>query len=130
MAIDKITFAYENTFKGVAKAPKGEMLIGDQEGGLRPYNLLLAALGGCFYHTFVEIATKKRLTFDSAEMEITGNRSTEAPYMLHDALIKLTVKNASDQAQFLKTGQLAEVNCSIHNTLSKVAKISLEMYFK
>ena len=130
MAVDKIIQVYDNVFKGVMKAPKGELLIGDQEKGLSPYNLLLGALGSCYYHTFVEIAKKKRLTFDGANVEITGKKRTVVPTTLETALIKIVIKNASDEKKFVKTAELAADNCSIHATISKVAKIDLEVAFE
>ena len=128
--MDKILFNFENTFNGVMKSPKGEVLIGDNENGQRPYNLLFGALGGCFYHTFLEVATKKRLTFGGAEMEISGVRRSEAPYTLSNINIKLIIKNADNEKQFTKTAELAAEHCSIHKTLSKVADISLEVVFE
>lgn len=127
--MDKVLFNYQNDFNGEMESPKGKVLIGDQDNGQRPYNLLFGALGGCYYHTFLEIATKKRLSFDGATLEIDGIRRSEAPYTLSNVIMKFNIKNPSNEKQFLKTSELAAEHCSIHNTISAVAEIKLEVTF-
>lgn len=128
--MDKVNFKFENTFNGYMESPKGKVLIGDLENGQRPYNLLFGALGACYYHTFLEIANKKRLSFAGAEIEIDGVRRTEAPYTLANVFITITIKNADNEKQFFKTAELAAQHCSIHNTISEVANMSLEVKFE
>lgn len=128
--MDKVKLNFDNTFNGYMASPKGKVLIGDNENGQRPYNLLFGALGACYYHTFLEISTKKRLNFESVEIEIDGVRRNEVPYTLANVFIKLKIKNADNEKQFSKTAELAAEHCSIHNTISEVANMSLEVIFE
>ncbi len=121
--MDSIKFNWDNSFNGVMSAPNGDIKIG--EDGFRPYNLFIGALGSCFYATLITIVNKKRLTFDSATMEISGEKRTTSPTTLEWAVIKLVVKNPSNIEQFDKSIELAAKNCSIHETISKVADIKI-----
>lgn len=128
MAVETVKFEFSNEYKGFMEVKNGKVNIG--EGGLSPYNLLLGALGGCLFHTFIEIVNKKRLTFDGVNMEISGNKRETTPTTLEKANIKFIVKNPSNEKQFEKSVKLAEEYCSIHATVSKVADISLELIFE
>lgn len=131
MAVDNIQLIFSNEFEGTMHSPTGELSIGNVEHGFRPYHLLFGALGACFYATFVSIAKKKRLTFDSAQIEISGTKREEVPTTLNHVLIKLIIKNPSDNIeQFKKSAELAAEFCSIHETISKVATIEVVVSFE
>jgi putative redox protein len=111
--VDKIDLEFNNEFKGVMKAPKGQVFIGSQEGELKPYNLLFGALASCFYSTFLDIVEKKRITFDGANIEVSGTKREEVPTTLNHVEIKLTLKNVSDESKFKKSAELAAKYCSV-----------------
>lgn len=125
MAVDNIKFVWENTFKGTMITPTGEIKLGMEEGSFKPYQLLFGALGSCFYHTFLTIVEKKRLAFSKASLEISGNKRETVPTTLEHCLMKLVVSGASNKEQIVKSAYLAAQNCSIHETISKVATIEL-----
>lgn len=56
-------------------------------------------------------------------------KRTEVPTTLETGLIKLIVKNPSNEEQFEKSAKLASKYCSIYETVSKVADLSLEVEF-
>lgn len=128
MAVETVKIKFSPDYKGQLEVKNGILPMG--EGGFSPYNLLLGALGGCLYHTFLEIVRKKRLTFDDVTMEIGGEKRTTTPTTLETVKLKFVIKGASDQKQFEKSVKLAEEYCSIHATISKVAKIELELVFE
>ncbi|MGD9605312.1 MAG: OsmC family protein [Bacilli bacterium] len=130
MAADVIKMDFRNEFVGTMTAPKGQVLIGSQEGGLYPYNLLFGALGSCFYSTFLSIVNKKRLTFDSATVEISGRHIEAQVATLEYVQIKITIRKASDEKQFLRSVELGAKYCSIHETISKVAQIEKVVIFE
>jgi putative redox protein len=130
MVVDKINFNWENTFSGTMMAPTGEIKIGSEANTFKPYHLLFGALGSCFYHTFITIVQKKRLTFSGATLEISGNKRDTVPTTLENVQMTLVIKDASDQEKFKKSVDLAAQNCSIHETISKVAKIKIDVKFK
>jgi putative redox protein len=130
MAVDNVQLTFNNEFEGTMQSPTGELMIGNVENGFRPYHLLFGALGSCFYATFITIVKKKRLSFDGADIEISGIKREEVPPTLEYAKIKFTIKNPSNEAQFRKSAELAAKHCSIHETISKVARIELELIFE
>ncbi|MGD9887035.1 MAG: OsmC family protein [Bacilli bacterium] len=130
MAADTIKMDFENTFVGTMIAPKGKVLIGAQEEGLRPYNLLFGALGACFYSTFLSIVEKKRLTFASASVEISGRHRDAQIATLEYVQIKITIRKPSDEKQFLRSVELGAKYCSIHETISKVAQMEEVVVFE
>lgn len=130
MNTDLIKLSFDSTFTGTMVSPTGTVKLGDQNGGMQPYHLLYGALGSCFYATFLNIATKKRLTFKNATLEINGVKRDEIPPTLNEVTITLVINNPSDEIQFRKSAELGAKYCSIHETISKVATIKLEVLFK
>lgn len=98
--------------------------------GVRPYELLLGALGSCFYATFLSIVEKKRLTYDEVKLDISGTKRTEVPQTLEEVNIKMIITNPSNEQQLLRSAELGAKYCSIYETLSKVAKMNLEVIFE
>ena len=129
MKTDPIHLSFDSTFKGVLTSPTGTVLLGDQPNGVQPYHLLYGALGSCFYATFLGIALKKRLTFNHAELDITGTKRDQIPPTLEQVTIHLTIVNASDEEQFRKAAELGAKHCSIHETIKQVATIDLIVEF-
>lgn len=123
MAADVIKMDFENTYVGTMSSPKGQIKIGSQEGGFRPYNLLFGALGACFYATFLSIVEKKRLTFEKATVEISGRHRDAQIATLEYVQIKITIYKPSDEKQFTRSVELGAKYCSIHETISQVAQI-------
>jgi len=130
MKTDNITLKFNPDFVGTMTSPTGTVLLGDQDNGVEPYHLLYGALGSCFYATFLGIAKKKRLTFTEAHIEVSGRKRDQVPPTLEEVLIKMVIFDASDEAQFIKSAELGTQYCSIHETISKVAKMSLEVTFQ
>ncbi len=129
MNTDKVTLDFDSSYIGTMTSPTGSIKMGDQTGGMQPYHLLFGALGSCFYATFLGIAKKKRLTFSKATLDIGGHKRDEIPPTLDNVKIHLIIFDASDEAQFIKSAQLGAEYCSIHETISKVAKINLDVTF-
>jgi putative redox protein len=129
MDVEKVTLAFADGFKGTMTASGGSVPIGDAEGGLAPYNLLFGALGSCFYSTFLSIATKKRLTFESASLTITGHKRDEVPPTLDQVEIQMTIVGASNEAGIRRSAELGAQYCSIHATISKVAVVTVVLTF-
>lgn len=132
MALDPIILEWESEFRGVLSTPRGQILVGDQENGIYPYHMLFGALGSCFYSTFLTIATKKKCTFDSAKVEVSGHKKNGEPgevTLLEHVLLKLIIKNPSDKIQLEKSAELGAKFCSIHKTIEQVAHIELVVEF-
>ncbi len=130
MKTDTITLAFDSQFIGTMTSPTGTVKIGQQEGGIMPYHLLYGALGSCFYSTFLSIAVKKRLSFSKATVSISGTKRETVPTTLDHVVIDLIIYDASDEAQFRKSAKLGAEYCSIHQTISQVATMDLNVSFQ
>lgn len=130
MKTDNITMKFNNEFIGSMTSPKGEIQIGSQENGQAPYHLLYGALGSCFFATFLSIANKMRLTFEDATLEISGTKRDESPATLEHVVIDMVIYNPSHEAKLEKAAHLGAEHCSIHETISKVSDIKLNIVFK
>jgi putative redox protein len=93
--------------------------------------MLFGALGSCFYSTFLSIAKKKRLSFDKAEVEVSGHKGTGKEInLLEKVIIKLVIWNPSNEKALKRSAELGSKFCSIHETISKVADIELIVEFQ
>jgi len=91
--------------------------------------LLLGALSSCFYYTLIEILEKRKVEIPIVEVIVTGEKRTEVPTTLEWVNMEITVTGKVDEKQFLRSVDLAGKYCSIHETISKVAKMSHEVRF-
>ena len=108
---------------------RAELKIGGNEGEFFPYDLLLGSLSSCFYYTLYDVLTKSKNEVPSMEIIVTGDKRTEAPTTLEWTHMDITVFDEVDQKRFLRAVELAAKYCSIHETISKVAKMSHEVIF-
>ncbi|MHC1787031.1 MAG: OsmC family protein [Christensenellales bacterium] len=129
MAETNVTLHFEHDFHGELLAKQGQVTIGREEGSLAPYDLLLGALGACWYSTFLGIAEKMRLHFERAEIAIHGVKREEVPTTLKTVQMTLTLFGAAEEKGFPRAAELASKHCSIHETLSKVAEMDLQLRF-
>jgi putative redox protein len=129
MKTDPVQLEFSNSFVGSATSPSGRVVIGDQPDGMMPYHLLYAAAASCFYATFLSVAQKKRLTFTRASMTVTGVKRDATPPTLETMKMVLTIYQGSDQTKLTESAHLGAEYCSIHETISKVAKMELEVLF-
>lgn len=127
--VQPVKLSFTDHYDGWLEAPGGKVRLAETDGGLYPYNLLLGALGSCFYMTFLSIVEKKRLTFSGATLEITGKKREEVPQTLEWVHIQMQISGASDQKQFLRSVELGAKYCSIHETVSQVADIKIDVEF-
>ena len=103
--------------------------IGSKPGEFYPYDLLLGALSACFYYTLYEILEKRKMDIPTIEIIVTGDKRTELPTTLEWVNLEVIVTGDVNENQFLRYVDLAGKYCSIHVTISKVAKMSHEVKF-
>ncbi len=131
MALETIKQTWNLEFQGEMVTPSGEFIIGDGVNRMEPYHMLFGALGSCFYATFLSIAHKKRLTFEKAEVEVSGHKGTGKEInLLEKAKIVLTIYHPSNEKGLKKSAELGAHFCSIHQLISKEADIELVVEFK
>ena len=129
MTIQKIEVKFSEGFKGELLAKNGKAKIGVEKGELAPYDMLLGSLATCLYSTFLDVIEKKRITFDESNVIVEGEKRKEIPATLEWVKVVIEISNVSNEKGVLKAAELAEKYCSIYETISKVAKMSLEVKF-
>lgn len=130
MKTDTVTLTFDPQFKGTMTSPTSTVVLGSQTNGAMPYHLLYGALASCFYSTFLSVANKKRLTFTKANLTVNGTKRDQTPPTLSEVIIDFEIINPSDEAGLLKSAELGAHYCSIHETVSKVADIKMNVTFK
>lgn len=116
---------FKNTFQGILNAGERTAPVG--QNGFRPYEMLLGALGGCYYATLVDIAGKMRLKYREATVAVQGRKRRETPTHLEWCELTLAVKGAEDKEKTERAAQLAAKYCSVYYTISQVCKIELKV---
>lgn len=126
-----VSMEFSMPFKGIGKNDKGITVeIDEGEKYAEPYDLLLMSLGSCLYSTFEDIITKKKLTYEKFEMDITGEKRSEIPATLkYCNIIFKAITSEDNKKAFEKSMKLACKYCSIYNTLSYVAEMHSEIKF-
>lgn len=130
MKADQVVLKFDNQFVGELTSPTSTIKVGSQEQGIKPYHMLFGALASCFYATFLSVSNKMRLTFERAEITVNGTKRDETPATLDHVIMDLVVYGGEDHAKLQKAADLGAKYCSIHETISKVAQIDLNVIFK
>lgn len=124
-----VSLQFGTELDGTLRAGERQLTVGKEAGGFSPYEMLLGALGSCYYSTFIGIARKMRLEYAGADIAIHGVKRDEIPTTLKTVDMVLTVRGAKDEKGFDRASQLAAKHCSVHETISKVADIALSLRF-
>ena len=124
-----VSLHFSNEFSGTMNTGLSQVSIGHEPGQLMPYDMMLGALGSCFYANFLEIARKMRLDYESVSIDIKGLKRDEVPTTLQEVSMILTIIGALEQKGFQRAGELAAKYCSVHETISRVADMKLELRF-
>ncbi len=122
------TLHFDQGFVGTAKGEHAELALSMDGNGFVPYELLYSALGSCVHATFLGVAEKMRVTFDSVDYHITGIKREEIPTFLTHCTMTITAKNASDTDKFDKAFDLGTKYCSVFNTLKNVAEMTVVIH--
>lgn len=94
---------------------------GGEDGGFRPMQLLLTALGGCSAIDMVSILKKQKQKIDSFVIEIEGEREAGAlPSLWKTVRVLYTLKGTVDAEKANKAAALSiEKYCSVAETLRR-----------
>jgi putative redox protein len=121
---------FEKGFKGTLRLREGEIGIGIEPNEARPYDMLQGALAACLHSTFLDILEKKRLTLDFADYEISGEKRDDVPTTLKTVTVNVTLPAGENELAYRKSMELATKYCSVYNTLSHVAEMTLVLNFR
>ena len=120
---------FKDTFQGQLKLREGVLNIGLADHEARPYDLLQGALVACLHTTFLDILEKKRMTIEFAHYEVEGEKRDEIPTTLKSVHVLVILPRGNEEA-LTKSMELAKKYCSVFNTISQVAQMTLEIHFK
>lgn len=100
--------------------------IGGQNNGMRPMQLLLAALGGCSGVDVINILKKQKQELKDFKVTVTGERQEGVvPSLYTAAHIHFRFFGVLDQDKVQKAVSLSvDKYCSVAKTLEKTAKIT------
>lgn len=122
----KINITFNSGFHGTSSSDRSpyEFEIGKEKA--YPYELAMSGMVACFYSTFMDVAAKKRLKWDSCTINLDYEKDLEAtPSFLKTAHLDIKVQiTEGDEAAFDKSFELAAKYCSLYQTFSKVADVS------
>jgi putative redox protein len=100
--------------------------IGGTNQGMRPMQMLLAAMGGCSSIDIINILKKQRQDLRDIKITVTGEREKDAiPSLFTDVHAHFKLYGNLDHDKAEKAVALAvEKYCSVAKTLEKSAKIT------
>lgn len=130
MSETRVHLDFGTAMDGTLNTARGKARVGNVEDGLKPYDMFLGALGGCYYATFLDIVKKMRLVYTGATIDILGVKREEVPTTLKTVTMVFTVRGADDHKAFDRAATLAAKYCSVHETIKQVAEITLETRFE
>lgn len=109
----------------------GSSEIGGHNKGMRPMQLLLAAIGGCSAIDIVSILRKQKQELDSFEIEVDGDREPvgiEGYSLFKTIEVNFILKGNIDKEKAERAVKLSmEKYCSVTKTLEPTAKITYKV---
>lgn len=106
----------------------GAPAIGGHNKGMRPMQLLLAALGGCAAIDIILILKKQKQVIDFFDIEVDGEReviATEGVSLFKTIEVHFILKGNIEKNKAERAVQLSmEKYCSVTKTLEPTAKIT------
>ena len=107
----------------------GSPSIGGANLGMRPMQLLLAAIGGCSAIDVILILKKQRQVITSFSVEVDGMSEPVEDYSLYrNITVLFRIKGNVDVKKALKAAQLSfEKYCSVSKTLEHTANIEFKV---
>ncbi len=109
----------------------GSSEIGGHDKGMRPMQLLLAAIGGCSAIDIVSILRKQKQELDSFEIEVDGDREpvgVEGYSLFKTIEVNFILKGNIDKEKAERAVKLSmEKYCSVTKTLEPTAKITYKV---
>lgn len=126
----QVDVQFNEGFKGQLIAQNATVPIGVNIGEVRPYDMLLGALASCLFATFMDVAKKKQIHYDSVAIHVDGEKREEVPMTLKEVDIQFAVKGATNEQGLAKAMDLACKYCSIYQTIAHVATMTHNITFE
>ncbi|MEC9484947.1 MAG: OsmC family protein [Candidatus Izemoplasma sp.] len=129
---NKVNVTFLESTEGVAKTEHFHTDISFTGKAFAPYELLLSGFASCLHATFMGIAKKMKVDYESVNYDVTGEKREKVPTFLKHVLVKVTVTGVEENQQnkFKKAMETAERYCSISAMIAKVAELEFEFKFE
>lgn len=102
--------------------------VGGEDGGPRPTELLLAALGGCTGMDVVSILRKMRVQFDRFEMAIEADSAKEHPKVFTDFRLVYRLWGEVPEEKYRRAVELSQQTyCSVSAFFKKGAAVDYRL---
>jgi len=124
-----VDITYNGKNEGTLKASL-EAQVG--ENGFKPYEIILGGLGACLNYTFQDVLDKMRLSIDSVDYKISGEKREEVPTILKEVTVDIIVRGveAGKESRVEKAWEKATQYCSMYETLSRIATMKPTITFE
>lgn len=98
--------------------------------GMKPSDLLLAAVGGCSSVDIVSILQKKRQELTGLEVQVTGEQDADPPWTFRKIHVTYVVRGRglSDKAVADAIRLSEEKYCSVSTTLARAVEITTQYH--
>jgi len=106
-------------------------VVGGDDDGFRPKQLLLEALAGCTSMDVISILKKMKITPESFRVEINASESDEHPKVFTDFHIKYIVRGEVPEAKLNKAINLSQERyCGVTAMFKSFAPVTHEVIFE
>lgn len=104
--------------------------VGGHNEGIRPMEMVLAALGGCTGIDVLSILNKMRIPYTGFVMELDGQRQDEHPQIYRDITIDYRLEAPEEsEEKFRRAVHLSqEKYCSVSAMLATSAQITAQLF--
>ncbi len=119
---------FENGFHGVTQINQQRIEM-NRETGVGPYDLTFAAIGGCFYATFLDQCDQLHLSVEWCDLEVTGIKRQTVPTTLETVDITVTIKTMDSIDAVTEAFDQASAQCSMLAMVRSVAEVNIQLYF-
>jgi putative redox protein len=113
--------------EGKSAVIDGPSLMGGEDDGVRPMEMILMGLAGCSSFDVLNILKKQRIEVQDLKIEVEGKRAETIPSVFTDILVRFIVKGDIPQTKLDKAIKLSmEKYCSVSHMLSASVSIHHE----
>lgn len=128
---NQVTVTFLDGTEGLSKNDHIHTDISFTNKGFAPYELFLSGYASCLHATFMGIAQKMRLSYESVKYDVTGEKRDEVPTFLktvHTSIV-FTGVDPKKEEKIIKAMEKAERYCSISAMISQFAKMTFNYTF-